>query len=42
MNIIRPFSRGIKVNEEILSIIKEEFDMVPESFGGKVDKEEID
>lgn len=30
------------MNEEILNIIKEEFDIVPESFGGKVSREEID
>ena len=30
------------MNKDILSIIKEQFDMVPESFGGKVAIEEVD
>lgn len=29
------------MNKEILSVIKEEFDMVPEAFGGEVNREEI-
>ncbi|WP_027624761.1 SMI1/KNR4 family protein [Clostridium lundense] len=30
------------MNNEIFRIIKEEFDMVPEAFGGEVNQEEID
>lgn len=30
------------MDEEILNIIKEEFYMIPESFGGEISREEID